>query len=118
MLEVRIKKLGMLTILSLQGRIVIGETAILRDTVHTLKQVSVLLIDLGGVTVVDAAGLGLLIEVREELKAKGIDLKLTNTTDRVNQIFEITRLNTVFEITSAVSLLGCITQTNHLPRCA
>ena len=105
MLEVRVNKLGAPGVFTLHGR---------------TRHVTVLLLDLGGVTVVDAAGLGVMLEVREELEAKGIALKLTNTSYRVNQIFEITRLNTVFEITShsAVSPLDRVIQVNDLSACA
>jgi Anti-anti-sigma regulatory factor (antagonist of anti-sigma factor) len=119
MLEVRIKKLGTLAIFSLQGRIVIGETAVLRDAVESLRQVTVLLLDMGGVTMVDASGLGAMLELRQELKAKGIALRLTNATDRVSRIFEITRLSTVFEITSqSAESLDQAIQVDDLLACA
>ena len=98
----------------------IGETSVLWHAVESLRQVTVLVLDLRGVTVIDAAGLGVMLELRQVLKAKSVELRLTNTTERVNQIFEITRLNTVFEITSqsAVSSSGRIMQADCLLACA
>ena len=119
MLQVCIKKSGTLAILSLRGRIVIGETAVLRDAVERLRQVTVLLLDMRGVTMVDAAGLGVMLELRQELKAAGIAVRLTNATERVSRIFEITRLNTVFEITSQSCLSSSdLTYINDLLACA
>jgi anti-anti-sigma factor len=100
MLKVRIKKLGTLAILCLQGRIVVGETAALRNAVTSLTNVTVVVLDLTRISMIDAAGFGLMLKLREELKARGIEIRLMNPTDRVSRLFEITRLNTVFEIAS------------------
>jgi STAS domain-containing protein len=45
----------------------------------------------------DAAGFGILLELNEGANDKGITFRLLKVTERVKQILEITRLNTVFE---------------------
>jgi anti-anti-sigma factor len=54
------------------------------------------------VTTVDAHGLGVLLQLREQTLAKGIHLELRNVNQPMYRIFEITRLNTVFDIDSAM----------------
>ncbi len=105
MLRVHAKNLGTIAILCLQGRMVRGETAALRNTVHSQSGVSALVLDLARVGIVDAGGLGVMLELREETQAKGIDFKLMNVTKLLGAVLEITRLNSVFEVTSAAEIL-------------
>ena len=99
------KKLGTIDILCLQGRVVIGEIAVLREAIERVVDTKILVLDLSRVSLIDAAGLGLLIELREQLRKKGIEFRLMNATERISRIFEITRLNTVFEVTRPDSFL-------------
>jgi len=105
MLRVYTKKLGTVAIVCLQGRIVNGETAALRDAVDSQSNVSAVVLDLGRVSTIDAAGLGVLLELRERTQSRGIDFKLMNITRLVSRVLEITRLNSVFEITSGAEIL-------------
>ena len=105
MLRVYAKKLGTVAIVCLQGRIVNGETAALRDAVDSQSNVSAVVLDLGRVSTIDAAGLGVLLELRERTQLRGIDFKLMNMTKLVSRVLEITRLNSVFEITSGAEIL-------------
>ena len=110
MLNVYTKRLGTVAVLCLQGRIVIGETKTLRETFEQLTGITTVLLDLTRVSMIDAAGLGVLLELRQKTKTNGLDFRLMNPTERVSQLFEITRLNTVFETTSPARLLP----TKHL----
>ena len=65
---------------------------------HTHKQV--VLLDLSGVDMIDAAGLGVLVFVQTLGCVVGFDLKLMNPTAQVRELLEITRLNSVLEISS------------------
>jgi anti-sigma B factor antagonist len=105
MLKVHVTKFGTSVTLCLQGRIVIGGTLVLRDTMEGLRDVTSIVFDLNGVSLIDAHGLGFMLELREQLKAKGIEFRLIHLTERVRRVFEITRLNTVFEIMSHSRLL-------------
>ena len=102
MLRVYTKKLGTTVVLFLIGRIVIGETATLRDAVLSQSATDTLVLDLACVNIIDAAGFGFLLKLREEMQSRGINFKLTNLTKTVDLLFEITRLNSVFEVTSVL----------------
>jgi len=108
MLRVHTKKFGASVILCLQGRIVSGETTALRKAVDSQAGINTVVLDLARVSTVDAGGLGLMLELREQTQSKGIEFKLMNVTRLVSRVLEITGLNSVFEVTSgaggAVSL--------------
>ncbi len=108
MLKVYAKNLGNVAILCLQGRIVRGETAPLREAVHSQSGVSAVILDLARVSIVDAGGLGVMLELREQTQSKGIDFKLMNVTKPVSGVLEITRLNSVFEVTSGAEILSAV----------
>ncbi len=106
MLKVHAKNLGSVAILCLQGRMVRGETAALRKAVHSQSGISAVVLDLARVSTVDAGGLGVMLELREQTQSRGIDFKLTNVTKLVSEVLEITRLNSVFEVTSGAEVLS------------
>jgi anti-anti-sigma factor len=100
MLELRAQNLGEIVVLCLRGRIVIGDTDILRRVITELPGESVLVLDLRRVSEIDAHGLGVLLELREQLQSKGTELRLMNVTNLVGQVLEITKLDTVFQLTT------------------
>ena len=110
MLKVHAKNLGTVAVLCLQGRIVKGETEMLRKALHSLSEVSAVILDLARVTTVDAGGLGVMLELREQAESKGIRFELMNVTKLVSKVLEVTRLDSVFEITSGVELWPAISR--------
>ena len=99
MLKVHTRNSGNVAVLCLQGRIVNGETASLRDAVNSQSRVGTVVLDLGRVSTIDASGLGLMLELRRQALAKGICFKLMNVTKLVSHVLEVTQLDSVFEIT-------------------
>jgi anti-sigma B factor antagonist len=102
MLKIHAKNLDSFTVLSLHGQIVTGETDTLRTAVHSLPVTNAVVLDLARVTTVDAHGLGVLLQLREWTNERGIRFELRNVSTPLLKIFEITRLDTVFHITSSV----------------
>src|SRR5216117_2459777 len=106
MLKVHARNLGNVAFLCMQGQIVSGETETLRKAVHlqsvAQSDVSTVVLDLARVSTIDAGGLGVMLELREQVQAKGIDFKLMNVSKLVYRVLEITRLDSVFEVTSGV----------------
>jgi anti-anti-sigma factor len=108
MLKVNSRKLENVRVLSLEGRLVNGEAAVLRDAVHShfnedsQPRTGVVVLDFARVSAVDAGGLGLLLELRSAAQAKGLRLRVINASRLVGRIFAITRLDSVFEVSSEV----------------
>ena len=114
MLKIHAKNWGTATVLSLQGRIVIGETEILRDAVDSLGETSAVILDLAQITTVDAHGLGVMLGLRERTQARGMRLELMNASKPVIQVFEITQLDTIFKMTSVVEFFPSVSREEGL----
>jgi len=71
-----------------------------RKTVLSLvkKQVPFLLIDLGSVEYMDSSGVATLVEGLQATRAYGGQLALVNLGSGVKAVFELSRLDKVFEI--------------------
>ena len=55
-------------------------------------------VDLGGVSFVDSAGLGALVRLYKRVRIGEGDVRLARVSPNVMQILELTRLNRVFDI--------------------
>jgi len=123
MLRILSRNLGSVCILCLQGKLVIGETDGLVRTVLSLSDAGTVVLDMVHVSMIDASGLGVLLELRGELQAKGIEFQLRNVTNLVGHVLELTCLNSVFKVTSGVEFFaapscGRLTTTTKLAPCA
>ena len=88
------------TILEVSGKIMGGPDAELFNT--TLKSLihqgqARVVVDLAKVTWVNSTGLGILISGYTTLKRNEGEMKLLNVSDRIEIIFMVTKLHTVFE---------------------
>ena len=105
MLKVHAQEFGSVTILCLQGQVMIGETDVLRGAVHSHGEAKAVVLDLTQVSGIDAAGLGILLELRQWAVAEGTKFRLRNVPERVKQVLKITRLDSVFENSSEAEIL-------------
>jgi anti-sigma B factor antagonist len=90
---------GIVTV-DMVGRIVFGdESSLLREYVKKLlpdnKQI---IFNLAGVTYIDSGGLGTLVALYTSARTNGGVIKLANLTPRVDDVLQITKLVTVFEV--------------------
>jgi anti-anti-sigma factor len=67
-------------------------------------------LDLSRVSIVDARGLGAMLELREQAQSKGISFKLMNVGKLVGRVLEVTRLDSVFEVTSGVEFFPAVSR--------
>jgi anti-anti-sigma factor len=101
MLKVSAEKLGSVAALHLEGRIVNGDaTRILRDAVLGQAEACAVVLDLANVDLVDAGGLGVLMELRQWTQTRGIEFRLINVNRLVKQVLAITRLDSVLKISA------------------
>jgi anti-sigma B factor antagonist len=82
------------------GRIVFGEeAAFLRETVKkALADNNRIVLNLGEISYIDSGGLGTLVALRTSAQNAGGMIKLTNLTSRVDDLLQVTKLVTVFEV--------------------
>jgi anti-sigma B factor antagonist len=89
------------TILDLSGRITLGEGSVtLRDAVKDVlsKGSKHILLNLKDVDYIDSSGLGELVSAYTSVKNQGGELKLLHLTDKVQDLLQITKLYTVFDV--------------------
>jgi anti-anti-sigma factor len=98
-----------------------GETAPLRKAVYAQWGVSAVVLDLSRVSTIDAGGLGAMLELRELIQLRGIAFKIMNLTNLVSYLLEVTRLNSVFEVTSGTEIARALSPNwpaKELAQCA
>jgi anti-sigma B factor antagonist len=101
--KINIHQMEGVTVLEVSGRIVLGEGGIMfRDTFqNALKSgTQKVVVDLGGVNYMDSCGLGELTNAYTSAKATGCDVKLAGLTRKLDNLMELTKLSTVFDIYS------------------
>lgn len=112
MLKVQARNLGNVAFLCMQGQIVNGETEILRKAVRSQadarSDVGMVVLDFSQVSAVDARGLGVMLQLREQVQSKGIGFKLMNVSKLVGRVLEVTRLDSVFEVSSGVEVFPAV----------
>lgn len=107
MLKVFTRKFGDVAVLSVQGRIVVGNgIKTLREAVLRQTNVSTIILDLARVSTIDAGGLGAMLEILEQVQSNGTDFKLMNVRYLVSRLLAMTRLDSVFNIVSEAEVLS------------
>ena len=100
-MQIEERQSGEVTVIRVTGDITLnkGGDVLLKDKVQSLLQQGKkkLLIDLGGVSYVDSAGLGQLVQVYATTKNHGGSLKLLNLTKRLKDLLVVSKLLTVFD---------------------
>jgi anti-sigma B factor antagonist len=94
------RRIGIVTILDLKGRVRISGTTALHEAIRCLVREgkTQILLNLAGVTHVDSTGLGELISSHVTLSNKGGEIKLVHLTERLRDLMTITKLLTVFDV--------------------
>jgi len=102
-MHLKARRIDDIVILDLSGRITIGEgTLILRDQIQRLLAAGdrKFLLNLADVDYIDSSGLGELVTSFTTVRNQEGQLKLLNLTRRVQDLLQITKLLTVFEVFS------------------
>ena len=100
-LELIVRRLGPIVVVSLKGKITLGEASqSVRNTVEQLVNENCpnIVFNLLGVPYIDSAGLGALTMSYTKTKAAGGLLKLAETQVRVKDALEMTRLTRLFPL--------------------
>ena len=100
-LKITTREVDGVAVLALEGRIVLGEeTSALREKVKGLlgEGKKNIVLNLSHVTLIDSSGLGALVTAYSSAKSDGASLRLCNLGSRSNELMQITKLYTVFEI--------------------
>jgi len=99
-LKMSTRQIDGITVIDCNGRIVFGEdAAALREMVKGLLPKSPrIVLNLKDVSYIDSGGLGMLVGIYSSARSAGGEVKLASLTQRVNQLLQVTKLVTVFEV--------------------
>lgn len=75
--------------------------ALLKDEARRRTEVQRLVVDLTSVTLITTPGLGALVALQKFSREHGIRLVLCGLSPYVREIFDLTRLSTIFEVVAA-----------------
>jgi anti-sigma B factor antagonist len=88
-------------VVAMDGRIVLGEESnALRERVKALvaEGKKKIVLNMDNVTFIDSAGLGTLVASHHSAKAQGAALKLCHLGSKFQEVLQITKLLTVFDV--------------------
>jgi anti-sigma B factor antagonist len=100
-IQVTTRQVGDVSVVDVAGRITLGEGAsALRETIRGLvaKDQKKVLLNLSEVSYIDSSGIGELVSGFTSVTNHGGQLKLLGLTKRVQDLLQITKLYTVFDI--------------------
>ena len=89
------------SVVALDGRIVLGEESnALREKVKSLigEGKKKVVLNMANVTFIDSAGLGTLVAAHHSAKSQGAALKLAHLGSKFQEVLQITKLLTVFDV--------------------
>ncbi|HKN17990.1 MAG TPA: STAS domain-containing protein [Candidatus Sulfotelmatobacter sp.] len=101
MTNITTREVSHVTIVDIRGRITLGdETGNLRDTVRKLISdgKKKIVLNLAHVDYIDSSGVGELVSSFTAVRNSGGELKLLSLTKKVQDILNVTKLYTVFDV--------------------
>jgi anti-anti-sigma factor len=103
-------------ILQCAGRITCGCADTFRIAVLRQPRVPLVVLDFAAVSRIDAAGLGILVSLHTWARETARNIKFMNLTATVEELFQITHLNSVFEFCSVPQILDLFCSPLESPR--
>jgi anti-sigma B factor antagonist len=100
MLEIKKRKEEKVTILEIEGEVDLYSSPGLRTELLGLTntKTKAVLVDLSNVKYMDSSGVATLVEALQQVGKYGGKLKLVNLREAVKDVFELSRLDKVFDI--------------------
>ncbi len=92
-------------IVEVVGDIDLPRSSVFQEELMVLieKKPGRIIVDLSGVPYMDSSGLASLVKLLSRSRKKGIPVSLAGLTERVRSLFEITRLEKIFETYQSVA---------------
>jgi len=105
MMKLDVKEIGAVSAIHVRGNLIGGpETLDVHEKVKQLlgQKRNRIVIDLSAVAWINSSGLGMLMGCLTSVKNAGAEMKLTGVTDKVKNLFVITKLITLFDVFETV----------------
>ncbi len=107
--DVDVERRPDVAIVTAAGDIDLHSAPILRDELALLAGAGArkVVLDLSGATFLDSMGLGVILAAKKRLDADGGQLELVVSTPEIRRIFEITMLDTIFDLHETSAQAAC-----------
>ena len=94
---------GDVTVIVVEGQLIVGNRQELKQTVLDSLEAGSrkFLIDFAGTGYIDSSGLGVLVSLSKKIREHGGELRLANLNDDLRSLFELTKLDTLFQISKS-----------------
>ncbi|HUG02120.1 MAG TPA: STAS domain-containing protein [Longimicrobiales bacterium] len=94
---------GDVTVVAVEGQLIVGNRQELKQTVLDALETGSrqFLIDFAGTGYIDSSGLGVLVSLSKKIREHGGELRLANLNDDLRSLFELTKLDTLFQISKS-----------------
>ncbi|MCE2940248.1 MAG: STAS domain-containing protein [Gemmatimonadota bacterium] len=94
------RKQGDVTIVDVDGQLIVGNRQELKQRVldELDKGERKFLVDFEKTGYIDSSGLGVLVSLSKKIREQGGALRLANLNDDLRTLFELTKLDTLFDI--------------------
>lgn len=88
------------TIVEVEGELVVGNRRALKDEVLSRLDEGdeKFVLDFEDTSYIDSSGLGVLVSLSKRIREQGGELRLAGLDDDLHTLFELTRLDTLFQI--------------------
>jgi anti-sigma B factor antagonist len=96
-----IKKDGEIVVVDVEGQLIVGNRQELKQKVlDELErgEKKFLIDDFAQTGYIDSSGLGVLVSLSKKIREQGGELRLANLNDDLKTLFELTKLDTLFQI--------------------
>jgi anti-sigma B factor antagonist len=100
-MKIEMRTVGDVRILDCSGKITLGEgTMTVRNTVRDILKDNgkKIILNLANVNYIDSSGIGELVSTYTTVTNNGGQLKLLSLTKKINELLQITKLLTVFQV--------------------
>ena len=98
-----VTKQGDVTVLDVEGQLIVGNRQELKQKV--LEELEGgerrFLIDFDRTGYIDSSGLGVLVSLSKKIREQGGELRLANLNEDLRTLFELTKLDTLFQISNS-----------------
>jgi anti-sigma B factor antagonist len=95
-----VKNEGGVTVIDVEGQLIVGNRQELKHKVieELENGARKFLIDFSRTGYIDSSGLGVLVSLSKKIREQGGELRLANLNEDLRTLFELTKLDTLFQI--------------------
>lgn len=95
-----VDRAGDVTVVEVEGELVVGNRRELKDEVLSRlgEGDDKFVLDFEDASYIDSSGLGVLVSLSKRIREQGGELRLAGLDDDLRTLFELTRLDTLFQI--------------------